>query len=316
MEPVFEVLEPGLLTTVQDVGRRGFGDLGVPISGACDSWSLAEANALLGNDPGAAALESTLLGPELRALRDVVIAVAGADLQTEIRPSGRRIAIGTTASLRAGDVLALPSPADAGARAYVAVPGGVDVPLVLGSRSTCLVASFGGFDGRALRAGDIVAAAWADPSRDDVRRWPGPHTPTGGGTVRVLPGPDSNLGLLAALSARPWSVSTSSDRRGVRLVGDALGAPPAAGERLTIGVLPGSVQLPPDGQPIVLLADAQPTGGYPVIGVVIEADLPIAGQLAAADDVRFEVISPGEAATANLARRSALAAGIAALRGT
>lgn len=315
MEPVFEVLSPGLLTTVQDAGRRGLGDLGVPISGACDAWSLAVANVLLGNDPGAAALECSLLGPELQAVRDVTVALTGADLQAEIRPSGRRIAPGTVAWLRAGDVLALPAPADSGARAYVAVPGGLDVPIVLGSRSTCLVAGFGGFEGRPLRAGDLVSAAGSLPvegSRDGLR-WPGLHTPLDDAAVRILPGPDSDPGLLAALTARAWSVSPSSDRRGVRLVGEALEPPPASGERLTTGVLPGTVQLPPDGQPIVLLADAQPTGGYPAIGVVIEADLPIVGQLAAARGVRFELVDGAEARAANVARRAALEAGIAAL---
>jgi len=316
MAAVLEVLAPGLLTTVQDAGRRGFGDLGVPISGACDPWSLAVANALLGNDPDAAALECTLIGPELRALGDVAVAVAGADLEAEIRPSGRRVMPGTTAWLRSGEVLALPSPADAGARAYVAIPGGIDVPAVLGSRSTCLVAGFGGFEGRALRAGDLVLAARSAPGSGwrDGLPWPGPHTPPGGGPVRILPGPDSNTGLLAALAATVWTVSPSSDRRGVRLIGEALTTVSTAGERLTTGVLPGTVQLPPDGQPIVLLADAQPTGGYPVIGVVIEADLPIVGQLATGDEARFEVVDPDEARASNLARRAEFEAAVGALR--
>lgn len=316
MTPVLEVLSPGLLTTVQDAGRRGFGDLGVPISGACDPWSLAVANALLGNDPDVAALECTLIGPELRALSDVAIAVAGTDLQAEIRPSGRRVMPGTTARLRTGEVLALPSPADAGARAYVAIPGGVDVPVVLGSRSTCLVAGFGGFEGRALRSGDLLSAARSAPGSGggDGLPWPGPSTPLAGGPVRILPGPDSNTGLLAALAATAWTVSPSSDRRGVRLTGETLAPPPATGERLTTGVLPGTIQLPPDGQPIVLLADAQPTGGYPVIAVVIEADLPIVGQLATSDDLRFVLADADSSRASNVARRREFEAGVRALR--
>jgi biotin-dependent carboxylase-like uncharacterized protein len=315
MEPVFEVLAPGLLTTVQDTGRHGYGDLGVPISGACDPWSLSVANALLGNEPGAAVLECTLLGPELRAVHDVIVAVEGADFEVEVRPAGRRVAQGTTAALQAGDLLAL-GPSVAGARAYLAVAGGIEAPVVLGSRATCLVAGFGGFEGRALRPGDVIRASDAasvGASRDGLQ-WPGDHTPTAGGTVRVLPGPDSNAELLAGLSATAWSVSPSSDRRGVRLVGDALAAPLAAGQRLTTGVLPGAIQLPPDGQPIVLLADAQPTGGYPVIGVVIESDLPTVGQLSTGDDLRFRVVEVGDARASNEARRRDFAAAVRALR--
>ena len=312
-EPLFEVIAPGLLTTVQDnAGRHGFGDLGVPISGACDPWSLAVANALLANEPGAAALECTLLGPELRALRGVTVAITGADLQAEVRPSGRRIVPGSTAWLRTGEVLTLPAAADTGARAYIAVPGCVDVPVVLGSRSTCLVAAFGGFEGRALRPGDLISAAAGDHGSPDGLRWPGEATSFGGGTVRILPGPDSSPSLLAALAARSWTVSPSSDRRGVRLIGETLVPPSTAGERLTTGVLPGTVQLPPDGQPIVLLADAQPTGGYPVIGVVVEADVAIVGQLAPLDDVRFEIVDADAARVANLARRNAFEAGLRA----
>ena len=316
MAPVLEVHAPGLLTTVQDGGRRGFGDLGVPISGACDPWSLAVANALLGNDQDAAALECTLLGPELRALSDVAIAVAGADLQAEIRPSGRRLMPGTTTWLRTGEVLALPSPADTGARAYVAIPGGIDVAVVLGSRSTCFVAGFGGFEGRALRAGDLVPAARSAPGSGwrDGLRWPGPHTAPASGPVRILPGPDSNTELLVGLAATAWTVSPSSDRRGVRLIGETLAPPPASGERLTSGVLPGTIQLPPDGQPIVLLADAQPTGGYPVIGVVIEADLPTVGQVATGDDLRFRVVDLGTARAANEMRRRDFEAAVRELR--
>ena len=313
--PVFEVLSPGLLTTVQDAGRHGFGHLGVPTSGPCDAWSLAVANALVGNDPGAAALETTLLGPELRALRDVVVAVAGADFEAVVRPSGERIASGSSMALHADDVLALGAAVE-GARGYIAAAGGIDVPVVLGSRSTCLVASFGGFEGRALRASDLLSVAASAPG-DRLRnglRWPGRHTPVAGGAVRVLPGPDSNPGLLAALEATAWSVSPSSDRRGVRLVGEALNAPPAAGERLTTGVLPGAIQLPPDGQPIVLLADAQPTGGYPVIGVVIESDLPALGQLGTGDELRFRVVDVEEARASNQTWRSDFEAGARELR--
>jgi allophanate hydrolase subunit 2 len=130
----------------------------------------------------------------------------------------------------------------------------------------------------------------------------------------VLAGPDATPALLSTSERQSWSVSPSSDRRGVRLVGDALPTLQASGERLTIGVLPGAIQLPPDGQPIVLLADAQPTGGYPVIAVVIEADVPILGQLATGDELRFRVVDVDEARAANEARRRELEAGVQDLR--
>ena len=305
MEPILEVLEPGLLTTVQDAGRWGYGDLGVPIGGACDPWSFGVANALLGNDAGAAALEITLLGPTLRALREVVIAIAGADLGARVEPAGRRVAPGSTVRLSFGEVLAYSDGAgDGGARAYVGVAGGIDVPVVLGSRSTCLVASFGGFDGRALRPGDRISAQRPGREPDPARStWPAGLGPRLDAGVRILPGPDAGAELLTALTSAPWSVSPASDRRGVRLTGTPLLVRTDAGSHLTTGVMPGTIQLPPDGQPIVLLADAQPTGGYPVIGVVIEADLPLVGQLAAAEEIRFSLVDQAAARTANATRR-------------
>jgi biotin-dependent carboxylase-like uncharacterized protein len=297
---VLEVVAPGLLTTVVDGGRPGFGHLGVPIGGACDRRSLALANRLLGNEPDAAALEVSLLGPELRALTDVVVAIAGADFDAVTRPSGRRVRPASAAHLELGNTLALPGPPEHGARGYIALAGGVDVPVVLGSRSTCLVAGFGGFEGRALRAGDVIPAVGVAATAATL---PFVMAVNASPVVRILPGPDATDALLAGLMAARWQVSPSSDRRGVRLTGDPLPSP-GDGQRLSLGVLPGTIQLPPDGQPIVLLADAQPTGGYPVIGVVIEADLPVVGQLAAAVDVRFEVVDPGSARQASMAVRS------------
>ena len=325
MEPVLEVLSPGLLTTVQDTGRLGFGHLGVPRSGAADPWSLAVANALLGNPPDSAALECTLVGPELRALRNTVIAIGGADLGAVVRPAGRRLASNAAHNLAAGDVLAIAGPVvDDGARAYLALPGGIHVPLVLGSRSTCLAAGFGGLDGRPLRSGDQLATVSPSPSGSGGVAWPrGPGDPRPEDAVRILPGPaiqgtpKAMLAAARALAAGAWTVAPASDRQGVRLVGAWASAAPALdakGDWLSHGVIPGAVQLPPDGKPIVLLADAQPTGGYPVIAVVVAADLPIVGQLGPGRAVRFGLVSADEAATAWIARRAALAAGTRRLR--
>lgn len=317
-----EILEPGLFTTVQDLGRFGLGHLGVPTGGAADPWSHALANYLVANEAGAATLEMTAAGPTVRARSDVLIAVAGADLGALVEPGGRAIAPGQAVALRAGDVLALRGPARGGLRAYLAVAGGVDVPLVLGSRSTCLAASFGGFAGRVLRAGDVLPVGGSagrvprspQPPAAHGGAWPGPAAPSrrlepdGAVVVRVTDGPTLTA---AAIVGRRWSVAPASDRMGLRLAPaerDAAGSTgdtvaPSA-EVASHGVTCGTVQLPPDGHPIVLLADHQPTGGYPVPAVVISADLPVLGQLGPGDAVRFELVG---FADARLAARDARA---------
>ena len=298
--PALEVLEPGLLLTVQDLGRRGFEHLGVPRAGAADHSALERANRLIGNAPGAAALEVTLLGPRLRAARDVWIAMAGADLDARLTSGGPDLASGGLDLDRAhrlapGDILEFAESGDddRGCRAYVAVAGGLDVPPVLGSRSTSLVGAFGGFEGRALRAGDVLAAFDADevpPSAAVVS----PPPASSGGAVRVLPGPAASepggAARLEAFLATRWTVSLSSDRRGLRLEADEpLDVPADAGDRPSHGVGPGTIQLPPSGRPLVLMPDAGVTGGYPVLAIVVTADLARLGQLAPAAPVRFEL---------------------------
>jgi antagonist of KipI len=330
-QAIFEVVEPGLLTTVQDDGRPGLGHLGVPTSGAADPWSLAVANRLLGNDAGAAALELTLLGPTLRVLRPIVVALAGADLGATIEPGGRRLRPGRSQRLAAGVTLDFPPTARRGPgfRAVLAVPGGFDVPIVLGSRSTCLAGGFGGLDGRPLRPGDRLAARPASTAggvRDGLAdplaaglAWPdGPLAEhpgrDGAWRVRVLAGPGEDPGSasLRALAAGRWTVLPASDRMGLRLDGPSIEGGPAG--TLTHGVTWGTVQLPPDGRPIVLLADHQPTGGYPVVAVAITADRPVLGQAGPGDRLRFELATADDARAAEQDRRAHLAAGVAALR--
>jgi biotin-dependent carboxylase-like uncharacterized protein len=311
-EPSFEVLEGGLLTTVQDAGRPGWTHLGVPESGAADPWSLAVANLLAGNESGAAALELTIVGPTLRALRPVTIALAGADLGARAGP--RRLAPGRTHRLATGEVLELPGggPAGSGSRAILAVPGGFDVPEVLGSRSTCLSAGFGGHEGRPLRSGDLlVAGAWEHGAGPD-RIWPEPEpgaTAGAGVTLRVLPGPAPGLEALLEVA---WRVAAASDRVGTRLEGPII--PEIGGETLTHGVPWGAIQVPPDGRPIVLGPDHQTTGGYRVVGAVCSADLPVLGQLAPGSAVRLAPATHREALDALRARRAALHDGATALR--
>ncbi len=316
--PLFEVVDGGLLTTVQDAGRPETTRLGVPVSGAADPWSLAVANLLAGNDAGAAALELTAVGPTLRALRPVTIAVAGADLGG--RGNGRRLTPGRTHRLAAGDVLEFPGrgssdPTAGGWRTYLAVPGGIEAEVVLGSRSTCLAGGFGGIAGRALRPGDVIDAGASITSPERV--WPTPEgTVLGASTepvrpvLRVLGGPDPGL---EALLGGAWRVAASSDRVGTRLEGRAL-PDGIGGETTTFGVPWGAIQIPPDGRPIVLGPDHQTTGGYRVVGVVISADRAILGQLGPGAAARFETTSPDAAIAALRSQRRALLDGAAALR--
>jgi antagonist of KipI len=299
-EPLFEVLEGGLLTTVQDGGRRGWAHLGVPPSGACDPLGLAAANLVLDNDGDAAAVEMTLVGPTLRVLREAVVGIGGAELGGRVRETGRLLVAGRSHRLVAGDVVEFPgsTAAGTGARAYLAMPGGVDVAPVLGSRSTCLAGGFGGLDGRPLRAGDRLASV-GDPSGVAAGSvWPwAPDPSIEGRPLRVLPGPWPGVAEVAAAGA--WRVAAGSDRVGLRLEGGQLPAG-IAGEVASHGVSWGAIQVPPDGRPIVLLADHGTTGGYPVVGVVVRADLPRLGQVRPGSTVSFEVV---ELRTAQAARR-------------
>lgn len=321
---VLEVLDGGLLATIQDGGRTGFEPDGVPRSGAADGIGLAVANALLGNALDAAAIEATLLGPRLRALVDVDVALGGADLGAVV--AGRRLTPGESIRLRAGEELSFEGRADgpdAGCRAYLAVPGGIAVPLVLGSRSTCLPAALGGFDGRPLHSGDRLAAAGgAVAARPAPRRLPArlaADLPTSAQRLRVLPGPASGAGdpTYRALVDRAWYVAPESDRRGLRL--EPAGGPAegsgleGVGELPSHGVLPGAIQLTPAGQPLVLLPDAGTTGGYPVVAVVIRADVPLLGQLPPGAEVRFRASTPEAAREAELDRRRFLDAVVAGL---
>jgi antagonist of KipI len=334
---LFDVLDGGLLTTIQDRGRPDWAHLGVPESGAADPWSRAVANLLVGNGPAAAVLEMTLVGPVIAVRPGVAVSIglAGADLGAQIR-GGRRLSPGRSHRLAAGEVLEVTGDpahghtprvrAEQGARAYLAVPGGIDAPIVLGSRSTCLAAGFGGLDGRPLRSGDQIAAegpsrlVWPElvwPDADEPAGWRSPVAPDGSAPntpaptiLRVIAGPASGLEPLAELD---WRVGAATDRVGVRLeaehVPDGIG-----GENTTQGLPWGSIQVPPDGRPIILGADHQSTGGYRVVGVVISADRPVLGQLRPGARVRLAPTDRASALVALRAQRDALLAGAAALR--
>ena len=312
---ILDVVDGGLLTTVQDGGRPEWTHLGVPESGAADPWSLAVANLLLGNAPIDAALEITIGGPTLVARDSGMVALAGADLGGRVA-GGRRLPPGRSHRLAAGETVAFEGGRSAGARAYVAVPGGVDVPVVLGSRSTCLAAAFGGFAGRGLRAGDTIRSraggaadelpelAWPEADDADTR------SAEAAVVLRVVPGPDPGLARLVDGS---WHVAPAADRVGVRLDGSPLRSD-IAGETLTHGVAWGTIQVPRDGVPIVLGPDHQTTGGYRVVGVVIAADRPALGQLLPGDGLRFAPTSLDAADAALREQRAALDSGARALR--
>lgn len=312
-----EVIAGGLQTTVQDLGRFGYRHLGVGVAGALDGYSARVGNLLVGNPENFATLEIALQGPRLRFQQPARIAITGADIDAQA--DGIAIPGWRQVDLPAGCELVL-GPCRRGARAYLAIAGGVQVTSVLGSASTDLRAGFGGVNGRCLTAGDrlplraasIVGAASAaiatTISKPTIAAWwlnpePDLHF-THSMPIHVLPGRDA-LAPAAALCADCYRVSAQSNRQGLRLQGPPLTLANSA-ERVSEPVAPGTVQSPPDGQPIVLLAEAQTIGGYPCIGHVIGADLPRLAQLRPGDMLRFELIDAPAAHALACAQRQRL----------
>ena len=298
-----DVLAPGVLTTVQDRGRVGWRHLGVALAGALDAEAAALANRLAGNADGAAVLELTLHGPTLRLPRPVRIAICGAAVQAHFEDeAGARTIVG------AGRPVDLPAgtlrlgPIRDGLRAWVAFGGGIDVPVVLGSRSTDLRGGFGGLQGRALRRGDELPLAnppALDCTTPRMTRWwvdPVEHDPDA--PIRFVP---STHALAMRLEGSHWRISAHGNRQGLRLEGPAL--PATGGDVISAAVAPGTLQLPPDGQPIVLLADAQTVGGYPRLGHVVAADLPRLAQFRPGAGLRLQAIDAPDAAALLRARR-------------
>jgi biotin-dependent carboxylase-like uncharacterized protein len=270
------VLATGPLTTVQDGGRPGQGALGIGRSGACDRAAARLANRLVGNGPDAAVLEVTLGGLVLRAGADLVVAKTGA------RCSGAHNA---PTALRAGRELRLGLP-PTGLRTYVAVRGGIAVEPVLGSRSTDLLSGLGP---SALSAGDVLPVGEPTGPMPGVDLAPVPDPPGGEVTVRVLPGPRADWfppEASAVLTGTAWEVTGESNRIGLRLAGVALERS-RTGELASEGMVRGALQVPPSGQPVLFLADAPVTGGYPVIGYVQDADVDRCGQLRPGQTLRF-----------------------------
>lgn len=290
--PVVAVREPGLLTSVQDPGRRGHRRIGVSGAGPLDAPAHAAANRALGNPEAAAALECTVAGPALEFLAPVRFAVAGADLGAVLERADLGawpVPLGARVLARPGNVLRFTG-RRAGCRAYVALEGGIEVPAVLGSRATDLQSGFGGVAGRALAAGDRlgVAAAALEAPRESAAA-----AHSSAVTVRVVAGPQADhfdAATLARFFSEPFRLAATSDRVGCRLECEPL---PHSGpaEILSDGMVPGSVQVPPDGRPIVMLHDGPTTGGYPKIATVVTPDLPRLAQLVPGEgEVRFEAV--------------------------
>jgi biotin-dependent carboxylase-like uncharacterized protein len=297
----FEVLSPGIISTVQDLGRFGCARYGVAASGALDGFAARVANLLVGNDENAAVVETTLMGLRLKILRDAVVAVTGGDLQPRI--GAGPLPLWRAQHVREGDTLVFSGPAS-GLRAYLAVAGGIRVAAVMGSRSTNLASGFGGFEGRALRQGDVLAAGPAeDPLRFAERAFLPKEVPVCASPwrLRVLWGPQddhfSEEGRQVFATAA-FSVSPDSDRTGIRLKGPAVERKPGLEESIiSEGILPGAIQVPGDGQPIVILGETA-SGGYRKIATVISADLARLGQITPGDEVSFEAVAVDEAVQA------------------
>ena len=305
--PALRVINPGLNTTVQDRGRTGYQRLGIPVSGALDTVALAAANVVVGNAPGTAALECLYQGPTLEIEAEWArLAVAGGSVALEVtEPDGR-----TTRRVSALESVTLARGARArlvitgpGISGYLAAEGGIDVPEIMGSRATYARAGIGGLHGRALRTGDALPLAReADPERDEVRQ-PG-VTFDVPDCVRVALGPQDDHfteGAVRKFLQAAYTVTPASDRMGLRLSGPSLEH--AKGFNIVSDGIPlGAIQVPGDGQPIVLLADRQTTGGYPKIATVISADEPRLAQLVpGVDHVRFAAVTVAEARRAIMA---------------
>jgi biotin-dependent carboxylase-like uncharacterized protein len=291
---VFEVIEPGVLTTIQDSGRYGFSQFGVPPSGALDSFSLRVGNLLAGNKEEEACLEMTLMGLEIKALKEVVIAITGGDLSPGL--NDEPLEMWRTHLLVEGDVITFKK-VKTGCRAYLAVAGGFVVPKIMGSASTYLSGNFGGLEGRRLRRGDILYALDISSSLDKLGfRFPSDWIPSPEKEVllRVIPGPQdrhfTEKGYQTFCSSF-YQVTPRCDRMGVRLEGPKIGRRPDVEESIiSEGLISGAIQVPGDGQPIIILTELV-TGGYTKVATIISTDLPKVAQLKPGDRVRFKPIS-------------------------
>lgn len=298
MMPALEVIAPGLHTTVQDRGRFGYQDIGVPASGPLDRVSLSLANALAGNPPGAPALEMLLQGPTLKVVAESVrVALAGCSAAIEIRSANARtIPAGRSVRLAQGEVFRIGALRDS-VCAYLAFEGGLDIAPVLGSASAYVRGGFGGLQGRRLQTSDTVPLKRAGVDVRGEYALSRPLDLAFDQPIRVVLGPQANYFTDAAVKtflASDYTVSPQADRMGYRLTGPAL-AHAKGYDIISDGIVAGSIQVPGSGLPIVLLADHQTTGGYPKIATVISADIPVVARRRPGRRVRFVAVEVPEA---------------------
>lgn len=290
-----KVMIPGALTTVQDMGRTGYQQFGIPVCGVMDQRAAAAANRLCRNEENAAVLEMTLFGGTYTFEEDTVIALTGADMEPKL--NGETIPMYRPVFAAAGSALEL-SMAKKGCRIYLAVFGGIDVPLVMGSRSTDLKSGTGGFKGRKLAAGDIVPCRpfTGDMSAFEGLAEPEPIFPTKA-RIRVVGGPQEEAFTEEGLNTfygSEYRLSDKCDRMGYRLEGERIGTVRGS-DIISDGIAFGSIQVPSSGKPIILMADRQTAGGYTKIATVCSFDLPVLAQLKPGDTVTFEKISVEDA---------------------
>ncbi|NMG28453.1 biotin-dependent carboxyltransferase family protein [Aromatoleum evansii] len=301
MSAVLEIIDAGLAVSVQDRGRTGYRNIGVPVSGALDPVLMAAANALVGNPSDVAVLEVGLSGPSLKALSGTVRVGLSGEMGAQLvntRGQVLKVAPWQTATLFPGDVIRIGGVSHG--VGYVALSGGVQVSGQLGSRSTYLRAAIGGVQGRAPKVGDRLQcdAVRGDPWLEYRARAPWHHDT---GPIRVILGPQEDHFTPEALAnflSRPYAVTRDMDRMGLRLDGEKLAHNDKGAEIVSDGVAPGTIQVPANGQPIVLMADCQTSGGYPKIATVIRADLPRLAHVRPGDELRFVAVSHAEAAAA------------------
>jgi antagonist of KipI len=307
------VFHAGFLTSVQDLGRTGYRQFGVSLAGALDVFALRVANLLVGNDESAAGLEITFGGLQLQFADERIVAWCGGDFDVQIE--SRSLPAGHTTRLQACEELKFGRP-QIGCRSWLAISGGVDVPIVLGSCSTDLRASFGGFGGRALRDGDVLQLGARPlspiPATERISSWsaskPWSQTAVSTPVLRFVRGAAWDLFndvTMERFTSEAFAVSTDSDRMGVRLDGPKLRRDNDV-DLISEAVAPGTIQVPSSGKPILLLGDCQTIGGYPKIAHVITVDLGIAAQLRAGDHVRFSEVSLADAHRLLLERESEL----------
>ena len=301
------VLNPGLLTTIQDQGRIGYQQFGVSVSGVMDPRSASLANILVGNDEKEAVLECTMMGPHLQFNQANCIAITGGDLMPTL--DGKPIPNYTAVKVEAGQVLKFTMP-KTGCRAFIAFAGGLDIPEVMGSRSTYMKAKIGGVEGRKLAKDDVIGfrAPKAELKNMNFRSMASEFVPRKEYTVRVVLGPQddyfTDAGIQTFLS-EVYSVTAEFDRMGCRLEGAVI-QHKEGGDIISDGIAFGAIQVPSSGQPIIMLGDRQTTGGYTKIANVISADFRILAQLKQGDKVRFEKVSVKAAQDALLTQRAAL----------